>query len=126
MIPPGGLAGSRLRRETTTVKAMMDLFCADHHRTSGALCDECDVLWEYARARLEKCPFQEGKTTCAKCPVHCYRSEMRERIRGVMKYSGPRMLGKHPIMSVLHILDGIRAEPIGQHAKKLMERRRAG
>lgn len=126
MQKPGLFKDSRIGRETTTVKAMMDLFCADHHGSIGTLCDECSVLWEYARARLEKCPFQEGKTTCAKCPVHCYRSEMRERIRGVMVYSGPRMLWKHPVLSVLHILDGIRVEPIGPFAKKRTDRLSSG
>jgi hypothetical protein len=62
--------------------------------------------------RLEKCPFEEGKTTCARCPVHCYKPEMREKIRAVMRYSGPRMLYRHPMLTIFHIIDGRRKAPV--------------
>jgi len=71
---------------------------------------------EYASKRLDKCPFQEGKTTCAKCPVHCFKPDMRQQIRLVMRYSGPRMLLRHPLMAILHMIDGRRKEPLS--AKK--------
>ena len=29
---------------------------------------------------------------------------MREKIRTVMRYSGPRMLGKHPIAAIRHLI----------------------
>ena len=58
------------------------------------------------------CPFGEGKTTCARCPVHCYRKDMREKIRQVMRYSGPRMVYRHPVMAARHLMDGRRKEPL--------------
>jgi hypothetical protein len=33
---------------------------------------------------------------------------MRERIREVMRYSGPRMLLSHPLMAIRHLIDGLR------------------
>jgi hypothetical protein len=73
---------------------------------------------DYARTRLRKCPFQEGKTTCAKCPIHCYKPDRREKIRAVMRYAGPRMLVRHPILALLHlIVDNWRKEPL-QSAEK--------
>jgi hypothetical protein len=40
---------------------------------------------------------------------------MRETIRIVMRYAGPRMLVYHPILAIQHLLDGMRgggdAEP---------------
>jgi hypothetical protein len=36
---------------------------------------------------------------------------MRERVRAVMRYAGPRMLLRHPILAVLHLLDGMRPPP---------------
>lgn len=102
---------SRLARESKTVGAMISLYCHGHHRPEGGLCPECSELAGFAQDRLDRCPFQENKTTCAKCPVHCYRSGMRDRIRTVMRYSGPRMLYRHPIMALLHIADGMRKEP---------------
>jgi hypothetical protein len=98
----------RIAREKRTVEAMIRLYCAGRHGTRERLCDECSDLLQYAMQRLEKCPFQEHKPTCADCPIHCYRPLMRERIRSVMKYAGPRMVRRHPILAVRHLIDGLR------------------
>jgi hypothetical protein len=37
---------------------------------------------------------------------------MREQIRAVMRYAGPRMLYRHPIMTLQHMIDGRREKPI--------------
>lgn len=101
----------RLAREAATVSAMIHLYCRGQHQANGELCPDCSQLLEYANQRLLRCPFQEGKTTCAKCPIHCYKPEMREKIRVVMRYAGPRMLTRHPLMAVRHLLDGTRRKP---------------
>jgi hypothetical protein len=63
-------------------------------------------------ARLAKCPFQENKSTCANCTVHCYKPDMRQRVRAVMRYAGPRMMWRHPILALTHLLvDSRRATP---------------
>ena len=103
-IPPPRSA--RIERELKTVAAMIDRYCRDKHHSGGAgLCAECRRLAEYAKKRLAACPFQADKPTCAKCPVHCYKLEMRERIKEVMRYSGPRMLLYHPLLALAHLLD---------------------
>jgi hypothetical protein len=102
----------RIAREGKTVATMIGLYCHNLHGTGNGLCEQCQELHDYALQRLHKCPFQEGKTTCAKCPVHCYRPGMREYIRSVMRYSGPRMLYTHPIMALQHVVDGRRKAPI--------------
>jgi hypothetical protein len=102
----------RTNRERRTVEAMLDIYCHGQHDAERGLCEECETLRDYARQRLQKCPFQAGKTTCAKCPVHCYKPEMRERIRAVMRYAGPRMLYRHPILTLQHMLDGVRDKPV--------------
>lgn len=89
---------------------MIRLYCDNNHKSTG-LCSDCTALVDYSRQRLQKCPYGEGKTTCAKCPVHCYKPEMREKIRAVMRYSGPRMIYRHPFMTVFHLIDGARKEP---------------
>ncbi len=92
---------------------MVGIYCHNRHGTRGELCGECRQLLDYAHARLDRCPFQEDKTTCANCPVHCYKPEMRERVRSVMRYAGPRMLYRHPFLAVLHLLvDGRRKQPL--------------
>ena len=101
---------SSLDREHHTVAAMIRLYCRDQHG-SGELCAECQRLLSYADARLARCPFGESKTTCAQCPVHCYQPQMREKIRSVMRYAGPRMLRHHPAMALRHLVDGLRKTP---------------
>ena len=97
----------RLQREYKTVDAMISIYCGSHHRYH-VICDDCRELGEYALERLKKCPFGEDKPTCAQCLVHCYKPVMRERIREVMRYSGPRMIYTHPITAIQHLFDGKR------------------
>ena len=104
---------SRIERESKTVKKMIELYCRNHHSTRQ-LCTECSALVEYAQERLSKCPFQGGKTTCTKCSVHCYNPMMRDRIRIMMRYSGPRMLYYHPVATIQYLFDGRRQKPIIQ------------
>ena len=111
----------RIKRESNTVRKMLEIYCREHH-SSKVLCPRCSALLEYAQQRLEKYPFQEGKTTCAKCPAHCYNPDMREKIRAIMRYSGPRMLYKHPVAAVWHLLDGRREEPV-YHLSEESEKR---
>jgi hypothetical protein len=100
----------RMEREKRTMEAMVDLFCKAQHGDRNGLCPECEELFEYALARLETCPFSTEKPTCAKCPVHCYKPVMRERIRTIMRYSGPRMLIHHPVLALHHLLDGVKSK----------------
>ncbi len=112
----------RMSREERTVEAMIDLYCHTQHAEvggNGNLCPECQALQDYARLRLQKCPFQAGKTTCAKCPIHCYQPDKRAEIRTVMRYAGPRMLLRHPILALFHLADGLRRNPTGPSAARL-------
>lgn len=104
----------RIKREDKTVEAMIRLYCKELHRTKKGLCPECKGLLVYASARLDKCPYQEGKTTCARCPVHCYKPVMREKVREVMRYAGPRMIYQHPVLAIYHLFDKLRKEPVKQ------------
>lgn len=100
-------ASGRLERERRTVLAMIRLYCRTTHG-GRELCAECRALGEFAESRLERCPYGQHKPTCANCPVHCYAPAMRERIREVMRWAGPRMLWHHPILAARHLLDGRR------------------
>jgi hypothetical protein len=100
----------RLTREARIVGMMIGMYCRANHR-SKMLCGECQPLKDYALDRLDKCPFGEDKTVCSICSVHCYKAEMRQKIRVVMQYAGPRMMAHHPIMAVRHLLDKRRNMP---------------
>src|SRR5262245_34409581 len=102
---------SRFAREEKTIGAMIQIYCHDTHNHSTDLCDECGALQDYAFLRLDKCPFGDTKPTCAKCVIHCYQPAMRERIKQVMRYSGPKMTLRHPILALFHVIDGYIYKP---------------
>jgi hypothetical protein len=101
---------------------MVRLYCRDHHGPEAELCAECDELLCFALGKLGRCPFGSDKPTCDRCTVHCYPGPRRERIRQVMRYAGPRMMLRHPLMALRHMADRRRQTPeLGA-----LRRRRAG
>ena len=93
-------------REQKVVGQMIAIYChGTHHTPAGQLCPQCQALNAYAMERSDKCPFMEEKTFCSNCKVHCYKPEMREKIREVMRFSGPRMLLVHPAAAIRHVIE---------------------
>lgn len=96
------MKNSRIEEEKKVVEQMIRLYC--HKKEgNGELCQNCHELLDYAHSRLDRCRYGEGKPTCKKCPVHCYRPDMKERVRAVMRWSGPRMMLYHPVAAFKHI-----------------------
>ena len=91
------------KKEQYVVKEMIRLYCRKNHegydRKTGKMCPVCRELSDYAELK---------KTFCSNCRVHCYKPEMREKIRQVMRFSGPRMLFYHPILAIWHMVCSIR------------------
>ena len=95
----------RLEKEQKTIGIMIQIFCGVHHGTDRKLlCPACTELLDYAKERLNKCPYGENKGACSKCEIHCYKPDMRKRITEVMRFSGPRMVRKHPLLAIDHLL----------------------
>ena len=92
----------KLQHEKKILLDMISLYCRKVHHTQD-LCDECRALAEYAIRRTELCPYMAKKSFCSQCKIHCYKPQMRERIREVMRFSGPRMILYHPIAAVRHL-----------------------
>jgi len=102
----------RLVREQCTMQAMLQIYCRDKHGLPDqALCADCHHLLNYATQRLQHCPFGADKPACNRCQVHCYSASLRERVKAVMRYAGPRMLWRHPWLSLCHLLDKLRPAP---------------
>jgi len=88
---------------------MVGIYCAAHHGSDGdSLCEECREFLHYAERRLRKCPYGDEKPTCANCPVHCYKPARKDQAREIMRYAGPRMLLRHPLLAIAHQLDSFR------------------
>ncbi len=105
-------------REKNVVFQMISLYCKKKHRPGTGLCPSCAELANYAQNRAENCPMMETKTFCSNCKVHCYRPEMREKIRVVMRYSGPRMLFCHPILALRHVAESRAEKRRLEHPKR--------
>ncbi len=94
---------NRVDNEKKVVKLMIEVYCKKNH-SGNAICSECKALLDYAFLRADRCPFKENKTFCSNCTVHCYKPEMKEKIRNVMRFSGPRMILYHPIIAIKHVI----------------------
>ncbi len=85
---------------------MIALYCKKHHHPKkGELCEECKELSSYCHYRLSLCPHGDNKPFCSNCKIHCYDKAHRERIREVMRFSGPRMMFHHPVLAVSHLIE---------------------
>jgi YbgA-like uncharacterized protein len=112
----------RLARERLTMSKMVGIYCAAHHDSDGdSLCEECREFLDYAERRLRKCPYGNQKPTCANCPVHCYKPARKEQACEIMRFAGPRMLLRHPLLAIAHQLDGFRK---AKHPRELTREQR--
>uniref|UniRef100_UPI0040287ADB nitrous oxide-stimulated promoter family protein n=1 Tax=Alloprevotella sp. TaxID=1872471 RepID=UPI0040287ADB len=94
----------RIEKEKRIVLLMIRIYCRAKHKHSDGLCPECESLALYACQRLERCKFGEQKTSCQRCPIHCYKQERKEEIKKVMRYAGPRMVWRHPLTALWHLM----------------------
>lgn len=87
-------------KEKELLTIMISIYEKDHQNLSE--------LKEYAFKRIDCCPRKEEKTFCSSCPIHCYQKKYRDQIKEVMKYSGKRMLFKHPLITIKHLINTIK------------------
>lgn len=96
------------QHEKEIVTCMIQLYCHKKHHTKEGLCPSCQELNQYAIHQSDHCPFMATKTFCSNCKVHCYKPEMRAKIKEVMRFSGPRMLFHYPTATVKHLIESIK------------------
>lgn len=95
---------SKIEREKEVVSRMIELYCKNRLGIIE-ISDKYKELEAYAHKRLEMCKFGEDKPNCKRCPIHCYKPEMREEIRAIMRWAGPRMLIYDPIAAIRHLFN---------------------
>ena len=94
---------AKRQREKDMLYKMISLYCRIKHRqTRGELCPDCAKVLEYAHDRCDNCPHMADKVSCRRCGTPCYKPDMREKIRAVMSWSGPRIILYHPITVIRH------------------------
>src|SRR3989304_5041418 len=79
--PPAAEDIPEIAREKRTIRAMVEIYCRAHHDPNGG-----------------------DKTNCAQCSAHCYKPAMRVRVKEIMRFAGPRMACRHPILALRHQL----------------------
>ncbi|NDJ58200.1 nitrous oxide-stimulated promoter family protein [Enterobacteriaceae bacterium 4M9] len=104
------MSGKHIEREKQTIKRMIALYA---RRCPHALADPAhyQALNAYAQKRLERCIFGEEKPACRRCPVHCYQPARREEMKSIMRWAGPGMLWRHPLLTLHHLIDDRRPAP---------------
>lgn len=99
--------------EKSMLLYMIKLYCKYNHKeyhknynkTFGSknICKECEEVYNYACERTSKCRFISTKTFCSACSSHCYKKDMREKIKKIMIFSGQRMIIFSPIVTLKHV-----------------------
>lgn len=91
------------------VRFMIEIYCRGKHKSGkGELCQDCEKLWQYVQLRRAKCPFGDKKPFCSNCKIHCHKPDMREKIKEVMRYAGPRMIFYNPRVAFAHLSETLR------------------
>ena len=116
-----GLHGGR-------VKAAVESPAADvgvYGKRPPVVCEECAALLVYAEKRRALCPQDKPghpKPFCSYCETHCYKPDMREQMRDVMRYAGPRsMLHGHAVDGIRHLMEGRRHKAAAKRAERREE-----
>ena len=104
------MSGKRIQREKQTITKMIDLYASGCPQASPNA-EKYRALHRYALKRLDRCAFGEEKPACKQCPIHCYQPAKREEMKQIMRWAVPRMLWRHPILAIRHLIDDRRPVP---------------
>lgn len=95
--------------ELQTIEAMTALYCGHFHVENE--CHQCKQFIRYAEQKLDRCVYGEDKPACKHCPIHCYKPEQKNQAREIMRYAGPKMLFKHPMLAIRHLIKATKKFP---------------
>lgn len=105
----------KVSEDKKIISTMISIYCNgnshkanEENKVKDDICPNCKRLQEYAYSKIDKCPkLKSGKKAiCGTCKNNCYMQddELSNMMKAVMKYSGPRMILKHPLMTIKHAL----------------------
>jgi hypothetical protein len=100
-------AMNKIEQDKQTIRLMVGLYCR-HRLRVCKIPDEYGQLIDYAEERLTHCRYGEIKPACKDCATHCYKPDMREKVREVMRWTGPRMIVYSPKAAFRHIWQRIK------------------
>lgn len=117
-----------VRADTRLVGDFTSIYCRGRHREAArstlasggvdagvygrrvpVVCEECAELLRYAERRRAMCP-KDPKPFCSDCDTHCYKPGMRDSMREVMRYAGPRSVFRgYAIQGIRHLIQSRKA-----------------
>lgn len=98
-----------LALELKTIQIMLEIYCVAHH--DNPICEQCNALIIDAEKKLDRCVYGDVKPACKQCSIHCYKPEHKQQIQIIMQYAGPKMLLKHPILAIRHLVKNRKSFP---------------
>ncbi|MGO8684752.1 MAG: nitrous oxide-stimulated promoter family protein [Thermoleophilia bacterium] len=114
----------RRQREARTLRLMIALYCHDHHAAApivgargsqvaapATLCPDCAALAIVCAGALEHCPYGANKPVCATVRCTAISPPGGKKSPRSLRYAGPRMLRRHPLLAVAHLRDSRRRLP---------------
>ena len=93
-----------INSEKIVISQMIRLYCK-HKLKLMEISTEHLELEAYAHKRLDGCKFGDNKPACKHCTIHCYRPDMRQKVREVMRWAAPRMILYNPIAAIKHLFN---------------------
>lgn len=93
----------RIRTDAKILRQFVKIYCKKHHQGQDVegYCADCGKILEYALKRDQTCRL-EPKPKCKDCKIHCYKPEMRQKIKEIMKFSGIFCIKRGRIDWLLH------------------------
>lgn len=96
------ILSGNLAIELQTIEKMTEIYCLAHH--GQPLCNSCSDFISHAQQKLDRCVYGQDKPACKHCPIHCYKPHYKQQAQTIMRYAGPRMIFKHPILTIRHLI----------------------
>ncbi len=104
--------------EKRLISEMIAYYCQKKHGSAaGRPWEGCLKTEGYAHPRLGPRPVTGDKNLFSPCAGHRYAPRRGGRIREVMRYSGPHMLIRHPLLVVRHALTGMQNKNTGKKGR---------
>jgi len=107
---------SHIVREKLTIRHMVEIYCRGQRHSATGICADCGEMIRYAHERIEACPYvAQSKPACGLCRTNCFTPEMHRHFTQIMRYAGPRMMVRHPVLTVAHLWDAVRGRRKGKY-----------
>ncbi|MGN1361014.1 MAG: nitrous oxide-stimulated promoter family protein [Eggerthellaceae bacterium] len=101
----------RIQRDLRTLQAIGSIYCGAHHagrpKDSTGMCPECSETILLTHDRAANCPY-DHQGNCQDCTLKCNRGDQQQRIKAIMAYAAPRMLVRHPLMTLEYLAKKLR------------------